>query len=43
MTGVFMTTDKNKEKTCVKDAYNILNEVKIFTELLKYIFLGCGK
>lgn len=27
MTGVLMTTDKNKEKTCVKDAFNILNEV----------------
>jgi len=24
-----MTTDKNKEKTCVKDAFNLLNEVII--------------
>jgi hypothetical protein len=26
MTGVLITTDKNKEKNCVRDAYNILND-----------------
>jgi len=32
-----MTTDKNKEKTSIKDAFNILNEVKIntFVNILK--------
>jgi hypothetical protein len=26
MSGVLITTDKNKEKNCVRDAYNILND-----------------
>lgn len=38
-----MTTDKNKEKTCVKDAFNILNEVKYLIIKIQLIIEGYRK